>query len=107
MRNLSNWAKGDPCNSNWTGIICFGSSHDDGHFHVRELYVSLVLSLVTFLFFFLVFSLFLFLFSPAKVDIIHSSLMQCPGFILAWIILKILCIDVLTPLSFTYCDIAN
>ncbi|KAG7565555.1 Leucine-rich repeat-containing N-terminal plant-type [Arabidopsis suecica] len=37
MRNLSNWAKGDPCNSNWTGIICFGSSHDDGHFHVREL----------------------------------------------------------------------
>ncbi|KAG7628376.1 Protein kinase-like domain superfamily [Arabidopsis thaliana x Arabidopsis arenosa] len=37
MRNLSNWAKGDPCNSNWTGIICFGRSHNDGHFHVREL----------------------------------------------------------------------
>ncbi|XP_010427010.1 PREDICTED: putative leucine-rich repeat receptor-like serine/threonine-protein kinase At3g53590 isoform X2 [Camelina sativa] len=37
MRNLSNWAKGDPCKSNWTGIICFESSHDDGHFHVQEL----------------------------------------------------------------------
>lgn len=53
MRNLSNWAKGDPCKSNWTGIICFGSSHDDGHFHVQELYVSLVLPFFTFLFFFL------------------------------------------------------
>uniref|UniRef100_A0A0D3DSU1 non-specific serine/threonine protein kinase n=1 Tax=Brassica oleracea var. oleracea TaxID=109376 RepID=A0A0D3DSU1_BRAOL len=37
MRNLSNWEKGDPCNSNWTGITCFERSHDDGHFHVREL----------------------------------------------------------------------
>ncbi|VVB06031.1 unnamed protein product [Arabis nemorensis] len=37
MGNLSNWKKGDPCKSNWTGIICFDSSHDDGHLHVREL----------------------------------------------------------------------
>ncbi|CAF2047301.1 unnamed protein product [Brassica napus] len=37
MRNLSNWEKGDPCNSNWTGITCFERSHEDGHFHVREL----------------------------------------------------------------------
>ncbi|ESQ45124.1 hypothetical protein EUTSA_v10010104mg [Eutrema salsugineum] len=37
MRNLSSWAKGDPCNSNWTGITCFSSSHDDGHFHIQEL----------------------------------------------------------------------
>lgn len=48
MRNLSNWEKGDPCNSNWTGITCFERSHEDGHFHVRELYVSLVLTFVTF-----------------------------------------------------------
>lgn len=46
MRNLSNWEKGDPCNSNWTGITCFERSHDDGHLHVRELYVSLVLTFV-------------------------------------------------------------
>ncbi|CAH2064215.1 unnamed protein product [Thlaspi arvense] len=39
MRNLSNWAKGDPCSRNWTGITCFKSSHDDGHFHVRELHL--------------------------------------------------------------------
>ncbi|KAL1195842.1 putative leucine-rich repeat receptor-like serine/threonine-protein kinase [Cardamine amara subsp. amara] len=37
MRNLSNWEKGDPCTSNWTGIICFRRSHEDGHFHVQEL----------------------------------------------------------------------
>ncbi|CAH8382794.1 unnamed protein product [Eruca vesicaria subsp. sativa] len=37
MRNLSNWEKGDPCKSNWTGITCFVRSHDDGLFHVREL----------------------------------------------------------------------
>ncbi|CAN8254628.1 unnamed protein product [Cochlearia groenlandica] len=37
MRNLSNWAKGDPCKSNWTGIICFKNSQDDGHFHIQEL----------------------------------------------------------------------
>ncbi|KAL0714332.1 hypothetical protein Bca4012_021311 [Brassica carinata] len=37
MRNLSTWEKGDPCNSNWTGVTCFERSHDDGLFHVREL----------------------------------------------------------------------
>lgn len=47
MRNLSNWEKGDPCTSNWTGIICSNSSHD-GHFHVQELYVTLMLAFVTF-----------------------------------------------------------
>uniref|UniRef100_A0A1J3GQR3 non-specific serine/threonine protein kinase n=1 Tax=Noccaea caerulescens TaxID=107243 RepID=A0A1J3GQR3_NOCCA len=36
-RNLSKWEKGDPCNTNWTGIVCFKNPHDDGHFHIQEL----------------------------------------------------------------------
>ncbi|KAL0460379.1 UNVERIFIED_CONTAM: putative LRR receptor-like serine/threonine-protein kinase [Sesamum latifolium] len=35
--NLARWNKGDPCASNWTGIICYNTTLDDGHFHVREL----------------------------------------------------------------------
>ncbi|CAA7046249.1 unnamed protein product [Microthlaspi erraticum] len=37
MINLSNWGKGDPCKTNWTGIVCFKNPHDDGHFHIQEL----------------------------------------------------------------------
>ncbi|CAN0876890.1 Probable LRR receptor-like serine/threonine-protein kinase At1g06840 [Linum grandiflorum] len=36
-RNLSNWNRGDPCTSNWTGVLCFNSTMDDGYLHVREL----------------------------------------------------------------------
>uniref|UniRef100_A0A5B7B4G6 non-specific serine/threonine protein kinase n=1 Tax=Davidia involucrata TaxID=16924 RepID=A0A5B7B4G6_DAVIN len=36
-QNLSNWNRGDPCTSNWTGVLCFNMSMDDGYFHVREL----------------------------------------------------------------------
>ncbi|XP_022730604.1 probable LRR receptor-like serine/threonine-protein kinase At1g06840 [Durio zibethinus] len=36
-KNLSNWNRGDPCTSNWTGVLCFNTSLDDGYRHVREL----------------------------------------------------------------------
>ncbi|KAJ3669098.1 hypothetical protein LUZ60_011048 [Juncus effusus] len=36
MNKLSNWNKGDPCNSNWTGIYC-DSVSDDGYLHIREI----------------------------------------------------------------------
>ncbi|CAI9107179.1 OLC1v1006477C1 [Oldenlandia corymbosa var. corymbosa] len=36
-RNLSNWNKGDPCTSNWTGVLCFNHTMDDNYLHVREL----------------------------------------------------------------------
>lgn len=36
-KNLSNWNRGDPCTANWTGVICFNSSLDDGYLHVEEL----------------------------------------------------------------------
>ncbi|XVF46108.1 hypothetical protein PTKIN_Ptkin03bG0000300 [Pterospermum kingtungense] len=36
-RNLSNWNRGDPCTSNWTGVLCFNTTQDDGYLHVREL----------------------------------------------------------------------
>lgn len=35
--NLSNWNSGDPCTSNWTGVLCFNQTMDDGYLHVREL----------------------------------------------------------------------
>ncbi|CDP04034.1 unnamed protein product [Coffea canephora] len=35
--NLSNWRTGDPCTSNWTGVLCFNQTMDDGHLHVVEL----------------------------------------------------------------------
>ncbi|EYU46037.1 hypothetical protein MIMGU_mgv1a026096mg, partial [Erythranthe guttata] len=34
---LSNWKKGDPCTANWTGVICYNTTLDDGYFHIREL----------------------------------------------------------------------
>lgn len=37
MKNLNNWKKGDPCTSNWTGVICFPAARDDGYFHIREM----------------------------------------------------------------------
>ncbi|CAH2038723.1 unnamed protein product [Thlaspi arvense] len=37
VRRLSNWRRGDPCTSNWTGVLCFNSSLDDGYLHVKEL----------------------------------------------------------------------
>ncbi|GMI84039.1 HDS-associated RLK1 [Hibiscus trionum] len=36
-KNLSNWDRGDPCTSNWTGVLCFNTPQDDGYLHVREL----------------------------------------------------------------------
>jgi hypothetical protein len=36
--NLSNWDRGDPCSSNWTGIVCYDSTLDDGYLHVQQLY---------------------------------------------------------------------
>ncbi|KAJ6433268.1 hypothetical protein OIU84_017045 [Salix udensis] len=35
--NLSNWRRGDPCTSNWTGVLCFDEAKEDGNLHVREL----------------------------------------------------------------------
>ncbi|KAJ9167346.1 hypothetical protein P3X46_022008 [Hevea brasiliensis] len=36
-KNLSNWNRGDPCTSNWTGVLCFNTTMDDGYLHVRKL----------------------------------------------------------------------
>ncbi|XP_004294713.1 PREDICTED: probable LRR receptor-like serine/threonine-protein kinase At1g06840-like [Fragaria vesca subsp. vesca] len=36
-KNLSNWNQGDPCTANWTGVLCFNGSFDDGYLHVQEL----------------------------------------------------------------------
>ncbi|KAG8388796.1 hypothetical protein BUALT_Bualt02G0162400 [Buddleja alternifolia] len=36
-RNLRNWNRRDPCTSNWTGVICYDTTLDDGHLHVRAL----------------------------------------------------------------------
>lgn len=41
IRRLRNWNRGDPCNSNWTGVLCSNSSLDDGYLHVKELYCLL------------------------------------------------------------------
>ncbi|ESW14005.1 hypothetical protein PHAVU_008G245000 [Phaseolus vulgaris] len=35
--NLSNWDRGDPCTSNWTGVMCSDTTLVDGYLHVREL----------------------------------------------------------------------
>ncbi|CAH8361168.1 unnamed protein product [Eruca vesicaria subsp. sativa] len=34
---LRNWNRGDPCKSNWTGVICFNEIGTDNYLHVREL----------------------------------------------------------------------
>ncbi|XP_031372157.1 probable LRR receptor-like serine/threonine-protein kinase At1g06840 isoform X2 [Punica granatum] len=33
---LRNWRKGDPCTSNWTGVVCYFNPND-GYLHVQEL----------------------------------------------------------------------
>ncbi|CAI8597074.1 unnamed protein product [Vicia faba] len=35
--NLSNWERGDPCTSRWTGVLCFNETLVDGYLHVQEL----------------------------------------------------------------------
>ncbi|KAH6765757.1 Leucine-rich repeat protein kinase family protein [Perilla frutescens var. hirtella] len=37
FNNLARWNRGDPCISNWTGIVCYNTTLRDGQFHVREL----------------------------------------------------------------------
>ncbi|KAK7372245.1 hypothetical protein VNO80_05619 [Phaseolus coccineus] len=37
--NLSNWDRGDPCTSNWTGVMCSDTTLVDGYLHVRELHL--------------------------------------------------------------------
>lgn len=39
LNHLQNWDGGDPCTSNWTGVLCFDKVDNDGYLHVRELYV--------------------------------------------------------------------
>ncbi|KAE8056361.1 hypothetical protein FH972_013140 [Carpinus fangiana] len=36
-KNLSNWNQGDPCVSNWRGVVCFNTTLDDGYLHVQRL----------------------------------------------------------------------
>ncbi|KAE8039441.1 hypothetical protein FH972_011852 [Carpinus fangiana] len=36
-KNLINWNQGDPCTSNWTGVVCFNTTLDDGYLHVQRL----------------------------------------------------------------------
>ncbi|KAJ1377997.1 Serine-threonine/tyrosine-protein kinase, catalytic domain [Sesbania bispinosa] len=35
--NLSSWSRGDPCTSQWTGVLCSNRTSDDGHLHVLQL----------------------------------------------------------------------
>ncbi|XVF29749.1 hypothetical protein REPUB_Repub15cG0148800 [Reevesia pubescens] len=37
MKHLRNWNKGDPCTSNWTGVLCFDNLDNDGYLHVQEI----------------------------------------------------------------------
>ncbi|XP_058075294.1 probable LRR receptor-like serine/threonine-protein kinase At1g06840 [Magnolia sinica] len=37
QKNLRNWNNGDPCTSNWTGVLCFNTTRNDGYLHVQEL----------------------------------------------------------------------
>ncbi|KAF5446552.1 hypothetical protein F2P56_032171 [Juglans regia] len=36
-KNLSNWNRGDPCTSNWTGVVCYNRTLTDGYLHVQQL----------------------------------------------------------------------
>ncbi|KAJ0650988.1 putative leucine-rich repeat-containing, plant-type [Helianthus annuus] len=38
MNQLKNWNKGDPCTSNWTGVICVHKTNVDKFWHVQEMY---------------------------------------------------------------------
>ncbi|XP_050208664.1 probable LRR receptor-like serine/threonine-protein kinase At1g06840 [Mercurialis annua] len=35
--HINDWDKGDPCISNWTGVLCYDKAGIDGYFHVRVL----------------------------------------------------------------------
>lgn len=37
LGKLNNWEVGDPCTSNWTGVICYNLTLSDGYLHVIEL----------------------------------------------------------------------
>ncbi|GMH10056.1 hypothetical protein Nepgr_011897 [Nepenthes gracilis] len=37
MGHLEDWNQGDPCTSNWTGVLCFDNVETDGYLHVREI----------------------------------------------------------------------
>lgn len=37
INHLKNWNKGDPCTSQWRGVLCFDSVMTDGRLHVQEL----------------------------------------------------------------------
>lgn len=37
FNRLARWSRGDPCLSNWTGIVCYNTTLGDGNFHVREI----------------------------------------------------------------------
>ncbi|KAJ8753942.1 hypothetical protein K2173_000196 [Erythroxylum novogranatense] len=37
MKRLRNWNIGDPCTSQWTGVLCSNTSEADGYLHVLEL----------------------------------------------------------------------
>lgn len=37
-KNLRNWNRGDPCMTNWTRVLCYNRTLDDGYLHVMELY---------------------------------------------------------------------
>lgn len=37
MKYLTDWSRGDPCTSNWTGIYCHDKVGTDGYLHIREL----------------------------------------------------------------------
>ncbi|KAI3750575.1 hypothetical protein L2E82_21240 [Cichorium intybus] len=37
LNHLRNWNKGDPCTSNWTGVICVHKSNVDRYWHVQEI----------------------------------------------------------------------
>ncbi|KAF8041833.1 hypothetical protein BT93_A0431 [Corymbia citriodora subsp. variegata] len=37
MKHLANWEKGDPCTSNWTGVLCNETVGTEGYLHVHEI----------------------------------------------------------------------
>ncbi|XP_010252410.1 PREDICTED: probable LRR receptor-like serine/threonine-protein kinase At1g06840, partial [Nelumbo nucifera] len=37
MKHLNDWNQGDPCTSNWTGILCFDPVGTDGYMHIKGL----------------------------------------------------------------------